>query len=276
MMWLMLLLLRPGLKMPTAGYSTNCACVVNIPDNNFRNALLADVAINTDLDGVISCAEASAYNGAIVVNGLGITDLTGIEAFTSLTILNCGTNNLLALDVSSNIALDRLDCSSNQLSNLDVSANTVLTRLFCYDNLLTNLNGLTNTQLTYLYCFDNQLTSLDVSANPALIELWCSENQFTTLDVSTNTLLTSLTCHGNQLTSLDVSANVVLLNIYCQNNQLTSLNIQNGNNSNFTNFNSTNNPSLTCIQVDNAAYMNTNWIANKDAGATLQYSLSLM
>jgi hypothetical protein len=108
-------------KDATAGYSTNCACVVNIPDNNFRNALLADVAINTDLDGVISCAEASAYNGAIVVKWFGITDLTGIEAFTTIIDLFCGTNNLtsLALDVSSNLI--QVNCSQNAITALDMT-----------------------------------------------------------------------------------------------------------------------------------------------------------
>jgi hypothetical protein len=45
------------------------------------------------------------------------------------------------------------------------------------------------------------------------------------------------------------------------------LNLQNGNNSNLTFFSATNNPALTCIQVDNASYMNANWSAGKDAGA---------
>ena len=49
--------------------------------------------------------------------------------------------------------------------------------------------------------------------------------------------------------------------------------MQNGNNSNLTAFDAKNNPSLTCIQVDDAAYMNTNWSAGKDAGATYKFGL---
>ena len=58
------------------------ACVVNIPDANFKTALLANAAINTNADSQIQCTEAAAYNGAISVNSSGIASLTGIEAFT--------------------------------------------------------------------------------------------------------------------------------------------------------------------------------------------------
>jgi len=46
----------------------------------------------------------------------------------------------------------------------------------------------------------------------------------------------------------------------CHNNNLTSLNLKNGNNENFSYFNSENNPSLTCINVDNEPWSTTNWI----------------
>ena len=64
----------------------------------------------------------------------GITDLTGIEGFTSLTSLRCGGNNLTSLDVSKNIALTQLFCISNQLTILDLSMNTALSDLKCDDN----------------------------------------------------------------------------------------------------------------------------------------------
>jgi hypothetical protein len=47
--------------------------------------------------------------------------------------------------------------------------------------------------------------------------------------------------------------------LYCDYNQLTSLDVRNGNSTNFTNFDSTNNPNLTCIFVDDASYSTTNW-----------------
>jgi hypothetical protein len=55
-----------------------------------------------------------------------------------------------------------------------------------------------------------------------------------------------------------------------QSSNLSSLNIQNGNNTNITSFNCTQNLNLSCIQVDDVAYSTTNWI-QKPAGAS--YSL---
>ena len=199
---------------------------------------------------------------------MGIGDLTGIEAFTALTTLDCSFNQLASLDFSTNTALNRLYCHYNQLTSLDVSANTALTHLDCDSNQLTSLDVSADTALTYLYCDKNQLASLDVSANTALFGLYCDNNQLTSLDFSATTALTELYCDYNQLTSLDVSANTALIGFYCTNNQLTSLNVQNGNNVNFSDFNALNNPNLTCIQVDSVAYSNANWSAYKDSIAS--------
>jgi len=54
----------------------------------------------------------------------------------------------------------------------------------------------------------------------------------------------------------------------CSNNQLTSLNVQNGFNRYIYYFDATNNPNLTCIQVDNVGYSNRNWSAGKDVTAS--------
>ncbi|MEJ6598595.1 MAG: hypothetical protein QNL36_00620, partial [Crocinitomicaceae bacterium] len=157
---------------------------VTIPDANFKALLVADNAINTNADNEIQVAEANAYTGLINCSGLGISDLTGIEAFTALTDLYCYANQLTSLDVSSNTALTYLDCFANQLTSLDVSSNTALTDLYCFVNQLTSLNVSGATALTNLVCYDNQLTSLDVSSNTAFTDLYCYANQLTSLDVS--------------------------------------------------------------------------------------------
>jgi len=149
-------------------------------------------------------------------------------------------------------------------------ANTALTYLNCGANQLTSLNVSANTALATLNCSNNQLTSLNVYVNIALSVLGCYNNQLTSLNVSANTALTYLDCSYNQLTSLNVSANTALYILACYFNQLSSLNLQNGNNSNLLNFGATNNPALTCIQVDNPTLMNTNFggINYIDAGAS--------
>ena len=87
------------------------AQIVNIPDANFKVALVGDLAINTNADGEIQVSEAVAYGGTINVASSGISDLTGIEAFTSIEELNCLGNALTSLNVSNNLQLTNLICS---------------------------------------------------------------------------------------------------------------------------------------------------------------------
>jgi hypothetical protein len=182
---------------PHQSFSENCSsCTVFIPDANFKAHLVGNPAINTNGDSEIQCSEAEAFTGMIGCSFLGISSLTGIEAFTNIT---------------------GLICADNQLTSLDVSANT---------------------SITVLECFNNQLTSLNLSSNTALVELACFYNEITNLDLSNNSALRAVSC---------------------QYNQLTSLNLANGNNTNFTYIAASNNPSLTCVKVDNVAYSTTNW-----------------
>ena len=243
-------LLLTLLLVPMMSFGQN----VYIPDANFKNYLVNNSAINTNGDNEIQVSEASSFTGTIDVFNMGVSDLTGIEAFTALTFLNCQYNNLTSLDVSSNIALTDLTCSSNPLTSLDVSNNTALTMLNCEFNQLTSLDVSSNTALIILSCAYNYLTSLDVSNNTALTTLYCMQNNLTSLNVSNNITLDNLNCVNNQLTSLDVSSNTALTQFYCISNNLNCLNVKNGNNTNFTQFGISNNPNLTCVEVDDVNY----------------------
>jgi hypothetical protein len=270
--------------------------VIAIPDANFKAALLANGDLNTNSDGEIQCSEASGYSGTIEVQGQSISDLTGIGSLVSIISLECGNNNLTTLDVSANTALTSLFCYNNQLTSLDVSESSLNT-LSCYGNQLTSLNIANATALSYLACDHNQLTSLDVSTNTALSELivhnnqlstidlssntalWrieCQSNNLASLDISNNTLIAIVGCGDNEITSLDASGNPALTHFSCPDNQLTSLNIANGFNTNIPSgeFSAYNNPSLTCIQVDDVSYSNTNWIGQIDEGASFSTSCS--
>ena len=164
----------------------------NFPDANFRT-IVED--FDTNNDSSLSDTEIAAVK-KINCFRKRITNLKGIEYFTSLNNLWCAENKLTALDVSKNTALTDLYCSSNQLTTLDVSKNTALTDLDCGRNQLTTLDVSKNTALTYLSCGYNQLTTLDVSKNTALTKLSCDNNQLTSLDVS-NTDMDDLNCYDN-------------------------------------------------------------------------------
>ena len=207
-----------GIAVQSAGVTIDNT---NFPDANFRTVVKK---FDTNQDSSLSDTEIEAVK-KINCSNKGITNLKGIEYFTSLNILRCTDNQLTALDVSENTALTKLNCCFNKLTSLDVSKNTALTILECNANRLTSLDVSKNTALTELNCSINELTSLDVSKNTALTILYCNDNQLTSLDVSKNTALISLSCVCNQLTSLDVSKNTALQILNCNYNQLTVLDV---------------------------------------------------
>ena len=213
-------------KDATATFNTDCTPYTLIPDSNFEDKL---IALGIDIDGKNGKVktESVASLTSLEVYSSNIASLTGIEDFVSLNYLDCSGNALTALNVTKNTALTYLDCSINAIVALDVSKNTVLTDL---------------------YCNTNKLITIDVSKNLVLNKLNASENVLTSLDVSKNTSLTEINCYKNNL---------------------TSLNLKNGNNVNMNRMyfaNLAQNPNLICIQVDNAAFCNSNWEA-KDATA---------
>ena len=178
-----------GIAVQSAGVAIDNT---NFPDANFRT-IVED--FDTNNDSSLSDTEIAAVK-KINCFRKRITNLKGIEYFTSLNNLWCAENKLTALDVSKNTALTELYCSRNQLTTLDVSKNTALTDLDCGYNQLTTLDVSKNTALTHLSCRNNQLTTLDVSKNTALTELSCDNNQLTSLDVS-NTDMDDLNCYDN-------------------------------------------------------------------------------
>ncbi|MDN3664307.1 T9SS type A sorting domain-containing protein [Algibacter miyuki] len=228
-------------------------CGTYVPDDNFEQALIDAGYDSGPLDNYVP-TENIKNRTHLNVSSKNIADLTGIEDFTALTSLTC---------------------PQNQLTSLDLSHNKALTRLYCSSNMLRSLNITQNKSLTHFRAHENQLTSLDVSNNIDLIELYCGINQLTSLDVSQNTALISLVVYENQISSLDVSSNTALNELACYNNQLTALNVKNGNNTNFIFFYATDNPNLTCIEVDDATYSSTNW-TDIDAQASFNESCSVV
>ena len=125
----------------TASYDANCPePIVNIPDVNFKSALVNDTSINTNGDSEIQLVEALNYTSSINVSNESISDLTGIEAFSNITTLICSSNSLTSIDVSYNTKLVYLYCFNNELTSLDVSNNTQLVEFDARNNQLTNLN----------------------------------------------------------------------------------------------------------------------------------------
>jgi hypothetical protein len=256
---------------------------VTIPDANFKAYLLGNSSINTNSDTEIQLTEASTFSGTINCEFLTIGSLSGIESFTMLTNLNCRYNNLTSLNVSSNTALTSLNCDQNPITALNVSQNTQLLSLICNNTSISSLDLTQNISLTELQCVEGQMTSITLGNNTALTHLWCRDNQIGTLNLSQCVALEELHCeenqitglilgshpqlfnfnaHTNQFTVLDLSSLTGLTQISLQNNtNLSSLNLANNNNTIITKVNATG-TALDCIQVDDMAYSNTNWMGS--------------
>lgn len=170
--------------------------------------------------------------------------------YGAVTFIDCSNNNLTSLDLTSNSALKNLYCYKNDFTSLDLSQNNLLFRLNCAETQLTSLDLTNNHELTYLSCQMNPFTSIDLSQNPFLKRVNCFFGHLSSLDVSHNLALEELYCYGNAITSLDLSQNTSLSDVQCYTNQLTVLNLANGFNSRIASLEVTNNPNLTCIQVD--------------------------
>jgi len=209
-----------------------------VPDDSFENYLEA----NGMGDGVVFNDSVPTASIEMVmflnISGINIYDLTGIEDFIGLVFLDCQNNQLTTLDMSNNIYLTDLIIASNQLTNLNISQNTALIALGCSGN---------------------SLISLDVSTNTALTSLSCDNNQLTSLDLSNNTALTYLNCSYNNLQSFSVAQNSILNDLMCSNNQLTTLDLRNGNNISMQQMECFDNPTLSCINVDNEIWSTSIW-----------------
>jgi hypothetical protein len=207
-----------------ATYFSSTAQMVTISDANFVKWLTANVpsAMNGNQMDISNSAVKTLKR--IDVEDQGISDLTGVQYFTSLITLDCGNsflggtpNTLISLP-NLPATLDTLVCGDNQLISLPALPKS-LTRLKCYSNQLTRLPALPNS-LIYLECDYNQLDSLPALPS-SLTYLYCNHNLLVALPPLPGSL-TYLNCVSNQLASLPTLP-AKLYSLSCGSNKLTSI-----------------------------------------------------
>ena len=240
--------------------------IVNIPDANFKNALI-NAGIDSNSDGEIQVSEAEAV-GTLYLGNKNIASVEGIEFFVNLWNLDLGNfvwgsnsdtfNTITSIDVSNLTNLSSLNLSFNQLSEIDLSNLNSIGEIGLGGNLFTSIDDIvfpTNGSLFGLSINNNQLTSIE-GLPTDLSYLDCQNNQITTLDLSSFTNLSDLNCSNNQLTSLDVSQ-FNLYEFYCNDNPLTSLTLSsytawlNVSNTNLTEIDLSNLNGLTSLNISN-------------------------
>lgn len=190
-----------------------------------------------------------------------IETISGVGNLVELVISDL---DITSLDITNSVNLSKLTIVNNQIQELDLSQNIALIELFCSGNDLTNLDVSLNSDLSLLVFLNNPISQIDLSKNPGLNSLNCRNTPIRNLDLSNNANLNSLICSNTFIQELDLSNNPQLISLNADSNALSKLNIKNGNNQIIQNFSTLDNPKLFCIQVDNVAYAEANWLNIED------------
>ena len=239
-----------------------------IPDPNFEQALI-DFGYDNILDGQVLTSNIVGVTNLDIPN-LNISNLSGIQDFSSLNELRCHFNNINSFDFSQN----------NNIEFLEISGNPVNTLV---------LNNLSN--LKELWIDFTNISSIDLSSNIYLEDLffggfWEDNNtgnlvwsQMNSIDLSANIYLMNVGYYGGELESLDLSNCIV--NGYSDIDivfpiNMSCLNLANGTNGVMPNGGDIISlniddeddwgiacPSL-CIEVDNTNIANSVWNNNID------------
>lgn len=220
-----------------------------IPDAAFEQALI-DLNIDDQLDGSVLTANIVGV-AAMNLSNKNIQDLTGIEDFAALYNFNCSSNELVSLDVSSNLNLEFFSCANNNLTSLTMpQASSVFRELDFVNNSLTHFEMTNYTNVDWIAGFNNQLTSVDLSGSTIRFVISFENNE-----------LTDINLDGAEIRSLRVS-----------NNNLSALDLSEQ--SELHTFSATDNPDLDCINVSQVQLDNIpiNW----HVGSTTVYALDCL
>ena len=155
--------------------------IVNIPDANFKNALI-DEGVDTNNDGEIQVSEAEAVI-SLNVWFKNISSMEGIQSFINIETLICSNNQIAFLDLSQNLNLVNLYCHNNLLSELDVLQNSELKVLWVAENLLSDIDLQQTLQLESFIGDGNFFTSLDLSENSNLLDFSCTDCELENLRI---------------------------------------------------------------------------------------------
>lgn len=190
-----------------------------VPDAAFRTALI-NLGAAQDASPGDSYIEIDNTRGGLYLTSAGITDLTGINSFTSLIQLSVSGNNLTSLNISGLTNLKRLECQYNQITTLNLTANTQLSEIWCYSNALTSLTIPSSASLWGVWCYSNQLTTLNLNGNIGITSLFIQGNQLTSFNFAPYVNLTLTNVSSNKWTTVNFDSNTKLTMLQCYSNTL--------------------------------------------------------
>jgi hypothetical protein len=179
----------------------------HIVDSNFADAIRW--ACPTCIDTAQNLtSSAHSLKGLTMTNH--ITDLTGLEGFSSLTLLNVSDNDLTTITyLPSNLIT--FHCANNRLTQLPNLPPSIL-YLKCSGNKLTSLPTLPP-RLQLLECSRNALTVLPILPN-TLLNFYCSYNNIANLPFLPYSII-DMGCADNKLTTIpNIPPNLILLSCF--------------------------------------------------------------
>ena len=226
-----------------------CAQTVDIPDVNFKNALLANESVNTNGDDEIQVSEAEAIT-LLDISGKEINSLEGINSFVNLVVLSCSWNNLSELDLSALSQLNQLEAIDNEINSISFPATNQIETLQLEKNVITNLDAIEffsldslkslnlsfnpigpnliveHDTLISLYLDSSLIEEIDIDAAPQLLNLSISFNPLVLDNALASDQLKALLVSGCELESLDVTELPALEVLIANWNNLSGLNLE--------------------------------------------------
>lgn len=203
------------------------AQTASIPDTAFLSFIKSNYPKIIDTNNNLIISNAATVSGTLSCISLGISNLEGIQYFTSLTKINATGNNLTTIpDISALTNLNSLALQKNNLTYIpDLSKLQNLIHLFIYQNQLDSLPLLrNNTSLQQIIAYQNNITILpDISNLTGLLKLDVGQNQLTALpQLNGNTAFQEIICWANQIKVLPPITNLTnLTRLNAGNNLLT-------------------------------------------------------
>ncbi|MFD0796014.1 T9SS type A sorting domain-containing protein [Maribacter chungangensis] len=249
-------------------FGASCATTfTRFPDRNFETYLI-DNNIDTEggiPNGLVRTADL-ANELSLNISNQAITDLTGLEAFSNLEILDVSNNNLNALRLQ-NVSLVEI-----YANNTNVPGDEIFFQNITSGSNLTNVttlelqnNNLGNASSTFSFGGVPNVQTLNVSGNNfGTIILGGQTDNISNLIASNcpnlNTLtglgslsqLQELTIDNSNFTALDFSGLDLLSTLRVNNNDFESLNLKDIDDT-LTTLNTTGNLRLSCIEVNSVA-----------------------
>ncbi|MEP0264573.1 hypothetical protein, partial [Dokdonia sp.] len=212
-------------------YGVMQAQIIDFPDENLKNALINhSPTIDTNNNGEIEVSEAANFNGPHVnLQFKGITNITGLENFTSTEKFIIGHNDIASADISVLPWAKDIGLNSNDLTEIDLSSNLLLEKLTISNNDLLTLDISNNVNLSIVRTGGNEFSDIDISSNLALEEFYISNNNLSSIDISNNVNLVALNVGGNNLNTLDTSNNLLLESLDVSLTDISTLDLSSNN-----------------------------------------------